>query len=96
MLKHCTCVQTEAPSTSGRSSELDATNSGAVHSRATVTYRQPVLQNAGFGTAGGVQVSLHVVRMLRTPMSHKNHYVLMIMDCCILIPDVCGLLHPVS
>lgn len=26
--------------------------------RAAVTYRQPVLQNAGFGMAGGVQVSI--------------------------------------
>lgn len=54
-VKNFVTGQTDAPSTSGRSSEPDVMNSGAVHSRATVTYRQPVLQNAGFGTAGGVQ-----------------------------------------
>ena len=49
-------MQAEAPSTSTSSAESASESNSAPRTQATVVYRQPVLQNAGFGAAGGVQV----------------------------------------
>ena len=51
--KHLGLLQSE-PGTSTSSGASASTT--VPQTRAAVTYRQPVLQNAGFGTAGGVQV----------------------------------------
>lgn len=54
-VKNFVTGQTEAPPSCGSSAESPSANSKATRSQAAVVYRQPVLQNAGFGAAGGVQ-----------------------------------------
>lgn len=54
-VKNFVTGQAEAPSTSTSSTESASEGSTAPRTQAAVVYRQPVLQNAGFGAAGGVQ-----------------------------------------
>ncbi|DBA72479.1 hypothetical protein WJX79_001491 [Trebouxia sp. C0005] len=54
-VKNFVTGQAEAPTTSGSSADSASEGSKAPRSQAAVAYRQPVLQNAGFGAAGGVQ-----------------------------------------
>ena len=73
-MEQVACVlRTQAEITTSRGSPPSASGkTTAPGAQAAVVYRQPVLQNAGAGAAGGVQVSYHcclVPRGITTPMS---------------------------